>query len=37
MFEYSVYSVVKFAATYCIVEGTECLRNLRSGRVLGGI
>ena len=35
LFEYGVYSVVKFEATYCIVEGTVCLRNLCAGRVLG--
>ena len=35
LFEYSVYSVVKFEATYCIVEDTACLRNLRASRVLG--
>ena len=35
LFEYSVYSVVKFEAMYCIVKGTAYLRNLSAGRVLG--
>ena len=35
LFEYGVYSVVKFESTYYIVEGTVCLRNLRASRVLG--
>ena len=35
LFEYGVYSVVKFESTYSIVEGTVCLRNMRAGRFLG--
>ena len=31
LFEHVVYSMVSLEGTYCIVEGTACLKNLRAG------